>query len=177
MKEKERGFLAKIKGILNRLLVWSAQMIEEDSEAIWSIPKPFKRAYSVAMATVCTPLIITIVTGQIEATPSNGWWNNIFHVTSESAKEFTPVGIGVAIALLVTAHIGAVIVSLYHAMANRWVKPVVEQNIEKGIIIGEERGIVIGEERGIAKALDWARRKAEAEAQGLDFNEPPPSAK
>ncbi len=173
MKEKELGFLAKIKGILNRLLVWSAQMIEEDSEAIWSIPKPFKRAYSVAMATVCTPLIITIVTGQIEATPSNGLWNNIVTVTGESAKEFTPVGIGVAIALLVTAHIGAVIVSLYHAIANRWVKPVVEQNIA----IGEERGIVIGEERGIAKALDWARRKAEAEAQGLDFNEPPPSAK
>ncbi len=45
--EKERSFLAKIKGLLNRLLVWSAQMIEEESEAIWSIPRPFQRAYSV----------------------------------------------------------------------------------------------------------------------------------
>ena len=34
-----------------------------------------------------------------------------------------------------------------------------------------------GEARGIRRALDWARRKAEAEARGQTFSEPPPEAR
>ena len=56
-------------------------------------------------------------------------WTNVTTVTGEAATEFAPIGIGVAVALLVIAHIGAVIVSLYHMIANRWVKPVVEEHI------------------------------------------------
>ena len=38
----------------------------------------------------------------------------------------------------------------------------------------EARGIVQGQAIGIARALDWARRKAEAERDGVPFHEPPP---
>ena len=31
-----------------------------------------------------------------------------------------------------------------------------------------------GEARGIARTLEWARRKAEAERDGVPFHEPPP---
>ena len=39
---------------------------------------------------------------------------------------------------------------------------------------GEARGIARGEAQGIARALDWAQRKAEAERDGVPFQEPPP---
>ena len=38
----------------------------------------------------------------------------------------------------------------------------------------ESRGEARGEARGIARTLDWARRKAEAERDGVPFHEPPP---
>ena len=126
------------RGFLNRLLVWSARIIEDDDEAIWSVPRPFKRAYSIALSAICSPLLIAIVIEKIQTTESAGWWTNVTAVTSSSATEFAPIGIGVAIALLVIAHIGAVIVSLYHMIANRWVKPVVEEHIAQGREEGRE---------------------------------------
>ena len=41
----------------------------------------------------------------------------------------------------------------------------------------EARGEARGEALGIQRALDWARRKAEAETQGQTFSEPPPEAR
>lgn len=182
MEGQNSGRPGKFRRFLNRLLVWSAGIIEEDNEAIWSIPKPFKRAYSATMAAVCSPLLITLVIAKIKTTNPAGWWANITTVTGEAAAEFAPIGIGVAIALLVIAHIGAVIVSLYHMIANRWVKPVIEEHIaqgrEEGREEGREQGRKEGREQGRAEALAemqaWLQRKAEAEAQGKPFHEPPP---
>ncbi len=56
--------------------------------------------------------------------------------------------------------------SLYHMIANRWVKPVIEEHIEQGR--EEGRAEVIAEVRA------WLQRKAEAEAKGMPFDEPPP---
>ena len=160
----------KFRRFLNRLLVWSARIIEEDNEAIWSVPRPFKRAYSIALSAICSPLLITVVIEKIRTTKPAGWWTNVTTVTSESAAEFAPIGIGVAIALLVIAHIGAVIVSIYHMIANRWVKPVVEEHIAQGREEGREQGRA----EVIAEVQAWLRRKAEAEAKGEPFSEPPP---
>ena len=176
----------KFRRFLNRLLVWSARIIEEDNEAIWSVPRPFKRAYSIALSAICSPLLITIIIEKINTTKPAGWWTDFTTVTGESATEFAPIGIGVAIALLVIAHIGAVIVSLYHMIANRWVKPVVEEHIalgreeglEEGREQGREEGLEEGREQGraevIAEVQAWLRRKDEAEAKGEPFSEPPP---
>ena len=48
--------------------------------------------------------------------------------------------------------------SLYHMIANRWVKPVIEKH----------------QEEGRQAVLDWFKRKQEAAAQGLPFGEPIP---
>ena len=56
--------------------------------------------------------------------------------------------------------------SLYHAIANRWVKPVIEDH--------EARGRAEGRAEGDARWREWLNRKDEAEAQGLPFDEPPP---
>ena len=44
----------------------------------------------------------------------------------------------------------------------------------RGIVQGESLVIARGGALGIARALDWARRKAEAERDGAPFHEPPP---
>ena len=170
MEQSKSGERGKILRALNRLLVWSARIIEEDNEAIWSIPKPFKRIYSFAMAAICGPLLVDIVIEEISAIKPAGWWANITTIAGESATDFAPIGIGVGIALLIIAHIGAVIVSLYHMIANRWVKPVVEEHIAQG----REEGRAEGRAEALAEVRAWLQRKVDAEAKGLPFDEPPP---
>ena len=87
---------------------------------------------------------------------------NAINVIIEAALRFAPVGLGIAIAMLIVVHIGALIMSLYHAIANRWVKPVIESHEARGRVEGD------AEWRG------WLNRKNAAEAQGLPFDEPPP---
>ena len=174
MERNPPGRPGKIRRFLNRALVWSARIVEEDDEAIWSVPKPFKRAYSIALSAICSPLLIAVIIEKVKTTKPAGWWANVTTVTGESATEFAPIGIGVAIALLVIAHIGAVIVSLYHMIANRWVKPVIEEHIEQGREEGREEGRKQGRAEVIAEVQAWLQRRAEAEAKGEPFNEPPP---
>ena len=170
MERNSAGRRTKIRRFLNRALVWSARIVEEDDEAIWSVPRPFKRVYSIALSAICSPLLIAVIIEEIKTTKPAGWWANVTTVTGESATEFASIGIGVGIGLLVIAHIGAVIVSLYHMIANRWVKPVIEEHIEQG----REEGREEGRAEVIAEVQAWLRRKAEAEAKGEPFEELPP---
>ena len=63
--------------------------------------------------------------------------------------------------------------SLYHAIANRWIKPVTESHEARGRAEGRTEGRVESD----AEWRDWLNRKNEAEAQGLPFDEPPPDEK
>ena len=56
--------------------------------------------------------------------------------------------------------------SLYQAMVNRFVIPVIEAH--------EARGRAEGRVEGCAEERDWNRRRMAAEDQGQPFNEPPP---
>ena len=71
--------------------------------------------------------------------------------------------------------------SLYHAIANRWVKPVIESHEARGRAEGRLEGRVEGHAEGRVESntkwRDWLNRKNEAEAQGLPFDEPPPDEK
>ena len=58
--------------------------------------------------------------------------------------------------------IGELMMSLYQAMVNRFVIPVIEAHVARGR--AEER----------AEWRAWNRRRMAAEAQGKPFNEPPP---
>ena len=58
--------------------------------------------------------------------------------------------------------------TLYQAMVNRLVIPVIQAH--------EERGRVEGQAAERARWQDWNRRRMDAAAQGLDFDEPPPGA-
>ena len=80
--------------------------------------------------------------------------------------EFGLVVVGIAIlALLLTRPLiltGEILMSLYQAMVNRFVTPVIQQHETRGR--DAER----------ARWQKWNRRRMDAEANGQPFNEPPP---
>ena len=65
---------------------------------------------------------------------------------------------------------GELLMSLYQAMVNRFVIPVIEAHEARG----RAEGRVEGRAERDAEWQAWNRRRMEAEAQGHPFNEPPP---
>ena len=61
-------------------------------------------------------------------------------------------------------------------LRNRFVKPVIAAHEAKGRAEGEAIGKAEGELTRHMKWDSWNRRRMEAEAQGIPFNEPPPSS-
>ena len=82
--------------------------------------------------------------------------------------EFGLIAVGIAImALLITRPlnlIGELLMSLYQAMVNRYVTPVIERHRAEG---RAERDV---------QCQAWLQRRADAESKGLPFDEPPPGA-
>ena len=68
--------------------------------------------------------------------------------------------------------------SLYQAMVNRFVIPVIEKHRDEGRVEGRAEGRVEGRVKGRAETNAewgaWNRRRIDAEARGLPFDEPPP---
>ena len=92
--------------------------------------------------------------------------------------------------------------TLYQAMVNRFVNPVIERHKAEGMVVGlakgREEGRAEGREEGLtegrvvglaegrveglaegqaaerAQWLDWNRRRLDAETAGQPFHEPPP---
>ena len=88
--------------------------------------------------------------------------------------EFGNVGIGTAmLAMLLTRPVnmmGGTAMSLYQAMVNRYVIPVIEKHKAEGRAQGLEQGLEQAHEEWIA----WNRRRVEAKRRGRDFDESPP---
>ena len=88
-------------------------------------------------------------------------------IARETASEFAAVAVGAAIVTLLAVQGGYIIMmAIYHAITNRFTKPVIEEHIAQGRAEGEERA-----NQAWAK---WNQRRLDAEAQGLPFDEPPP---
>ena len=74
---------------------------------------------------------------------------------------------------------------LYQYAVNRWVKPIINRNVEAGRVEGRAEGITEGRAEGVtvgrAEAdrewAGWLARKEAAESRGLPFDEPPPNAR
>ena len=64
--------------------------------------------------------------------------------------------------------------SLYQAMVNRFVIPVIEARRDEGRIEGRIEGRVAGRAASNAEWRAWNQRRMDAEARGRPFNEPPP---
>ena len=170
METPNRSRVGRVRDFFVTLLIVSARRLPEDREAMWSVPRPFKHAYFALMVVFCTPPLVVIIVEQATSIKPQIWWMNVIVVIIESATRFAPVGLGVAVAMLVIVHIGAIVMSLYHVITNRFAKPVIESHEARGRAEGRAEGHTA--ER--AAWRDWLNRKNAAETQGLPFDEPPP---
>ena len=88
--------------------------------------------------------------------------------------DFSGVAIAIAIiAMLLTRPLnltGELLMSLYQAMVNRFVTPVIEAHEARG----RAEGVEIGRAAERTEWQKWNRRRMDAEAQGRPFDEPPP---
>ena len=95
------------------------------------------------------------------------WWS-VGDFALAVVGDFSDMGAGLAmVAMLLTRPVnmmGEVTMSVYHAIVNRYVIPVIEKHKAEGR----------AEEREEWQA--WNRRRIEAEKRGRKFDEPPPGA-
>ena len=67
---------------------------------------------------------------------------------------------------------------LYQYAVNKWVKSIINRNVEAGRAAGVEEGIEKGMRQGREESNQewraWLARKADAESRGLPFDEPMP---
>ena len=105
------------------------------------------------------------------------------------------VGVGAAIVSMLLARavnmVGGILLSLYQAMVNRFVIPVIEEHKAQGreeglaeginrgraegIEAGRAEGIEAGRDKAMAEWMAWNQRRLAAERAGQAFDEPPPS--
>ena len=145
----------------------------EDRESIWSIyrrdARTFFRLVSVLWLVALAYISYKTLNeppSEWQAAPSGSWWQTAGDFAFAVLSDFSGVGIGIAIlAMLLTRPLnvaGELLMSLYQAMVNRFVIPVIEARRSEG------RAEVQ------AQWQEWNRRRMDAEAQGRPFNEPPP---
>ena len=88
--------------------------------------------------------------------------------------DFGNVGIAIGILSMLVAPlanaIGAVLMSLYQAMVNRLVIPVIEAHKAEG----REEGRQQGRTEVMEEWRAWNKRRVAAEREGLEFRESPP---
>ena len=181
---------AKMKELFVRLLVILATPLDDDQTAIWSIPKPLAVAYFIIFPGVSVWTIVEIVQVRMAAYCGFVWtvagaaasgsdcvttWNALVR---ETAAEFAPTGIGIAIGTMVAMYGVAVLMGIYGILTNAFTKPIIERHITEGRAKGRAEGRDVGRAEGKEEAnrawRKWYARRMEAEANGLPFDEPMP---
>ena len=105
-------------------------------------------------------------------------WGEIADVALAATAEFSGVVVGIAVvALLLTRPVnlmGGILMTIYQAMVNRFVIPVIEAHKAEGFSQGREAGLQEGREAERSAWLAWNARRTEAARRGMDFTESPP---
>lgn len=169
MRQERRTLLDRLRRSLLRLLP-SATPQPETRESVWSVSQrdatTFFRLLSLLWLVGLT--YVAYRTPYPPAADLGPWWQRAGDYITAVLAEFGPVAVGIAIiALLITRPlnlIGELLMSLYQAMVNRYVTPVIERHRAEG---RAERD---------AQWKGWLQRRTDAESKGQPFDEPPPSA-
>ena len=127
-----------------------------DRESIWTVPRAWRGLYFVLYSVqviVCAGLVI---------------WHEVFLKSEDSALEtFMAIGRGAAPFVLVVAAETVILVEVLF-MLSEWY---LERRYRQGKTEGRVEGLAEEYRRWEA----WNNRRLAAEAQGLPFDEPPPS--
>ena len=156
-----------------RLLQWLGRFLpsptprSRDHVSIWSVKAEDARTFFRIVGALWLVALVRIgykMNAQWTVTPEHWWGAGDFALAV--AGDFSDVGAGLAmVAMLLTRPVnmmGEIAMSVYHAIVNRYVIPVIEKHKAEGR--AEER----------EQWLAWNRRRIEAEKHGLKFDESPP---
>ena len=139
----------------------------EDHVSIWSIQARDAGTFFRIVAALWVVALLRIGYKAMEQAhiPLAGWQDAVDFALAVLG-EFGNVGIGTAmLAMLLTRPtniMGGTAMSLYQAMVNRYVIPVIEKHKAEGRAEAHEEWIA------------WNRRRVEAKRRGRDFHESPP---
>ncbi len=188
MEQERKDPLSWLLGVAGKLLP-PATPQPEDRESIWSIYRRDARTFFrlVSLLWLVALAYISYKTlnapgAEWKVATSATWWQSAGDFALAVLHDFSGVGIGVAIlAMLLTRPLnltGELLMSLYQAMVNRFVTPVIEAHRAEGRAEGLVEGLVEGRAEGLAESdaawRAWNQRRLDADAQGQPFNEPPP---
>ena len=170
MNGRRESWYGKIRSLFIEVLVFLSRPLEDDREAIWSVPNPLRALYFPVFTGISIVIAIGVA-GETKARyPDAGW----ITLMREGAAEFAPAGIGIAIATLAALQGVATIMAIYQYITNRFTLPVIERHLAQG----REEGIKEGRAEGEAQAHQawqaWNQRRMDAAANNLPFDEPPP---
>lgn len=167
-----------LRALLARMvLMLSAALHREDTErvAVWSVTKPQAGTFFLTMFILWgialayfaydemsgqTPTLHSAIMERMEAVMVR--FGRVV-IPLAATSMMVPVTITAVVTIADAARRGTVAIT--NRIYNRLAQPI------------EARGEARGEALGIQRALDWARRKADAEARGETFSEPPPEAR
>ena len=182
-----------LRRIARRLLPPATPQPEE-RESIWSIARRDVRTFFRLLGLLWTGALAYIAVRRAQQPasewtewplpPEAPWWQYAGDFVMAVMADFTGVGAGFAIlAMLLTRPLniaGDILMSLYQAMVNRLVTPVIQAHEARGRVEGKVEGRVEGWAEGRAaeraRWMEWNQRRMEAAAKSLPFHELPPSA-
>ena len=178
MNRRRESWYWKIRFLFIEVLIFLARPLEDDREAIWSVPNPLRVLYFPLFTGISIVIAADIAKEVKAALPDASW----ITLTREAASEFAPAGIGIAIATLAALQGVATIMAIYQYITNRFTLPVIERHLAQGREQGIEEGRAEGREQGIEegraetnqKWQAWNQRRMDAAANNLPFDDPPP---
>ena len=150
----------------------------EDRESIWSISRrdarTFFRIAGLAYISHRARQEPTAEWNTATSEAGGPWPHHVGDFVMAALGDFSGVAIAIAIiAMLLTRPLnitGELQMSLYQAMVNRFVTPVIEAHEARG----RAEGVEIGRAAERTEWQKWNRRRMDAEAQGKPCDEPPP---
>ena len=182
--------------LLRRIARWAlppATPRPEERESIWSISRRDARTFFRLVGLLWTLALAYIAIRQAHRpasewmpdwplAPDAPWWQYGGDFALATMLVFAAVGVGFAIlAMLLTRPLnlaGDILMTLYQAMVNRFVNPVIERHKAEGMVVGlakgREEGLAEGQAAERSQWQHWNRRRLDAEAAGQPFHEPPP---
>ncbi len=157
-----------------------------DQVPIWSVKATDARTFFLIVGALWVVALARIGYNMSSqwAVESAQWWS-VGDFALAVLGQFSDVGAGVAmVAMLLTRPVnvmGEITMSVYQAMVNRYVLPVIEKHKAEGRAEGRVEGRVEGRAKGRAEEREewqaWNRRRIDAEKQGRKFDESPPGVK
>ena len=160
----------------HRLLPSPEPRPDDERESIWTVRVRDRSTYFVLVYGGWLVALGGIGYNALAGATADGW-SERFMIVQSVVVDLAQFGVGWAIlAMLLTRPlnvIGGAAMTLYQAMANRFVVPVIERHKAIGREEGREQGLEAGRAEREQEWRAWYERRLQ-ERQGRPFDEPPP---